>query len=157
MVDQHEVAAAEADQRGDRPHPHDDPRGPRPRSIVSLHRLAGEPVDAAEGLGDSAAGVAGETHIRSPRTPDRSSEPPLTGACCSGEPRQTGGPALWRKAYQDGVTGLASMVAYNLLLSLFALALVALFVTGRLLKSGDLEVSVLADLQRIFPSAAESR
>lgn len=63
---------------------------------------------------------------------------------------------FWRKAYQDGVTGLASMVAYNLLLSLFALALVALFVAGRLLKSADLEASVLADLQRIFPTAAES-
>jgi membrane protein len=63
---------------------------------------------------------------------------------------------FWRKAYTDGVTGLASMVAYNLLLSLFALALVALFVAGKLLQSGELETSVLADLQRIFPTAAES-
>lgn len=63
---------------------------------------------------------------------------------------------FWRKAYTDGVTGLASMVAYNLLLSLFALALVALFVAGKLLQSAELETSVLADLQRIFPTAAES-
>jgi membrane protein len=63
---------------------------------------------------------------------------------------------FFTKAYEDGLTGLASMVAYNLLLSLFALALVALFVAGRLLQSGELEASVLTDLQRIFPSAAES-
>jgi YihY family inner membrane protein len=63
---------------------------------------------------------------------------------------------FFTKAYEDGLTGLASMVAYNLLLSLFALALVALFVAGRLLQSSELETSVLADLQRIFPTAAES-
>jgi YihY family inner membrane protein len=63
---------------------------------------------------------------------------------------------FFTKAYEDGLTGLASMVAYNLLLSLFALALVALFVAGRLLQSGELEQSVLADLQRIFPTAAAS-
>ena len=38
--------------------------------------------------------------------------------------------AFWRKAYQDGLTGLAAMVAYNLLLSIFPLALIALFVAG---------------------------
>ena len=39
--------------------------------------------------------------------------------------------AFWRKAYEDNLTGLASMVAYNLLLSIFPVALVALFVAGR--------------------------
>jgi YihY family inner membrane protein len=63
---------------------------------------------------------------------------------------------FWRKAYEDNLTGLASMVAYNLLLSIFAIALVALFVAGRVLESGELERSVLADLQRLFPAAAES-
>jgi membrane protein len=48
------------------------------------------------------------------------------------------------------------MVAYNLLLSLFPLALVALFVASRLLSSRELQASVLADLQKLFPSAAES-
>jgi YihY family inner membrane protein len=61
---------------------------------------------------------------------------------------------FFRKAYEDGLTGLASMVAYNLLLSLFALSLVALYVAGRVLRSGEVEASVLADLQRIFPTAA---
>ena len=36
------------------------------------------------------------------------------------------------------------MVAYNLLLSVFPLALLALFIAGRVLESGDLEQSVLA-------------
>ncbi len=63
---------------------------------------------------------------------------------------------FWRKAYEDNLTGLAAMVAYNLLLSLFPLALVALFVAGRLVSSRELKLSVLADLQKVFPSAAES-
>ena len=64
--------------------------------------------------------------------------------------------AFWRKAYEDNLTGLSSMVAYNLLLSVFPFALVALFIAGRVLRSEELQASVLADLKRIFPSAAES-
>ena len=64
--------------------------------------------------------------------------------------------AFWRKAYEDNLTGLASMVAYNLLLSIFPLALVALFIASRVLSSPDIQASVLVDLQQIFPSAAES-
>jgi membrane protein len=63
--------------------------------------------------------------------------------------------SFWWKAYGDNLTGLSAMVAYNLLLSLFPLALLALFVAGRVLQSGDLEHSVLQDLQRVFPTAAE--
>jgi YihY family inner membrane protein len=63
---------------------------------------------------------------------------------------------FWRKAYEDNLTGLASMVAYNLLLSIFPVALVALFVAGRVLRSEDLQASVLADLKQLFPTAAES-
>jgi membrane protein len=48
------------------------------------------------------------------------------------------------------------MVAYNLLLSVFPLALLALFIAGRLLESGDLEQSVLQDLQQLFPSATDN-
>jgi YihY family inner membrane protein len=64
--------------------------------------------------------------------------------------------AFWRKAYEDNLTGLAAMVAYNLLLSLWPLALIALFVAGRVIQSDDLERSVVSDLQEVFPSAAES-
>ena len=63
---------------------------------------------------------------------------------------------FWRKAYEDNLTGLASMVAYNLLLSIFPIALVALFVAGRVLRSEDLQASVLVDLKQVFPTAAES-
>jgi membrane protein len=63
---------------------------------------------------------------------------------------------FWRKAYEDNLTGLASMVAYNLLLSIFPLALVALWVAGRVLRSQELQASVLVDLKQVFPSAAES-
>ena len=61
-----------------------------------------------------------------------------------------------RKAYEDNVTGLAAMVAYNLLLSILPLALLALFIAGQVLGSGDLEQSVLRDLRRLFPDTASS-
>jgi YihY family inner membrane protein len=62
---------------------------------------------------------------------------------------------FFRKAYDENLTGLSGMVAYNLLLSLFPLALLALFIASRVLQSSDLEASVFDDLQRLFPSAAE--
>jgi membrane protein len=62
---------------------------------------------------------------------------------------------FYSKAYEDNLTGLSGMVAYNLLLSLFPLALLALFIASRVLRSGELETSVFRDLQRLFPSAAE--
>jgi membrane protein len=63
---------------------------------------------------------------------------------------------FYRKAYEDNITGLAGMVAYNMLLSIFPLALLALFIAGKLLQSHDLEQSVLTDLRRLFPSATDS-
>jgi YihY family inner membrane protein len=62
---------------------------------------------------------------------------------------------FWRKAYSDNLTGLAGMVAYNLLLSLLPLALLALFIAGRVLESGELERQVLEDLRELFPSATD--
>jgi YihY family inner membrane protein len=62
---------------------------------------------------------------------------------------------FFRKAWEDNLTGLSGMVAYNLLLSAFPLALLALFIAGRVLESGDLERSVLQDLQQLFPSATD--
>jgi YihY family inner membrane protein len=64
--------------------------------------------------------------------------------------------AFWRKAYMDNLTGLSSMVAYNLMLSIFPLALLALFVAGRILRSPEVADSVIQDARTIFPSAAES-
>src|SRR5437588_8623665 len=48
------------------------------------------------------------------------------------------------------------MVAYNLLLSLFPLALLALFIASQVLKSHELEDSVFRDLRRLFPTTAHS-
>jgi membrane protein len=64
--------------------------------------------------------------------------------------------AFWRKAYEENLTGMSGMVAYNLLLSIFPFALVVLFIAGRVLRSEELQVSLLEDLQRIFPTAADS-
>jgi len=71
--------------------------------------------------------------------------------------------AAWRfvkrfywKAYEDNLTGLSGMVAYNMLLSVLPLGLLALFIAGRVLSSYNLEESVLTDLQQIFPDAAEA-
>jgi len=61
-----------------------------------------------------------------------------------------------QKAFDDGVTGLAAMVAYNLLLSIFPLALLALFVASRVLRSEEVVASVVVDLRQVFPAAAES-
>lgn len=62
---------------------------------------------------------------------------------------------LYWKAFEDNVSGLAAMLAYNLLLSVFPLALIALFVASRLLHSDELEARVFEDLTRLFPSTAE--
>jgi membrane protein len=64
--------------------------------------------------------------------------------------------ALYWKAFEDNLTGLSAMVAYNLLLSVLPLAFLALFIAGRLLESQELEESVFDDLQRLFPTATEN-
>jgi membrane protein len=64
--------------------------------------------------------------------------------------------AFYRKAYTDNVTGLSGMVAYNLLLSVFPLALLALFIAGRVLQSQELERSVLQDLRQLFPTTTDA-
>ena len=60
--------------------------------------------------------------------------------------------AFFRKAYAENVTGLSGMVAYNLLLSLLPLSLLALFIASRILRSPELQESVFRDLTRLFPS-----
>ena len=60
--------------------------------------------------------------------------------------------AFWHRAYEENITGLAGMVAYNLVLALFPFALLVLFIFGRILQSPDVEASVLNDLQRLFPA-----
>ena len=66
------------------------------------------------------------------------------------------GGRFFRKAYQDNLTGLSAMVAYNMLLSLLPVTLLALFVAGRVLQSDEIERSVLNDLRDLFPDTAET-
>jgi membrane protein len=60
--------------------------------------------------------------------------------------------AFWHRAYQENITGLAGMVAYNLFLALFPFALLVLFIFGRVIQSASVEDSVINDLQRLFPA-----
>ena len=60
--------------------------------------------------------------------------------------------AFFKKAYTENLTGLAGMVAYNLLLSVLPLALLSLFIASRVLQSPELQDSVLRDLSRLFPT-----
>lgn len=59
------------------------------------------------------------------------------------------------RAYRENITGMSAMVAYNLLLSVLPLALVALFIASRLLQSSDLQDAVFRDLQHLFPGTAD--
>jgi membrane protein len=60
--------------------------------------------------------------------------------------------AFWQRAYRENVTGLAAMVAYNLMLAVFPFTLLVLFIGGQVLKIHGVETSVLTDLQRLFPN-----
>jgi membrane protein len=60
--------------------------------------------------------------------------------------------ALWNRAYKENITGLAGMVAYNLMLAIFPFALLVLFVFGQVVNSGEIEQTVILDIQRLFPN-----
>jgi membrane protein len=62
---------------------------------------------------------------------------------------------FWRVAWDANITGLSSMIAYNMLLGIVPIALLALFVAGQVLSSHAVQHSVLADLQEVFPGTAE--
>ena len=62
---------------------------------------------------------------------------------------------FWRIAWDANITGLASMIAYNMLLGVIPIALLGLFVAGHILSSGAVEHSVVADLREVFPGTAE--
>ena len=63
--------------------------------------------------------------------------------------------AFWNRAYQENVTGLSAMVAYNLMLAVFPFSLLVLFVFGQVLRIQGVETSVLDDLQRLFPNVEQ--
>jgi YihY family inner membrane protein len=63
--------------------------------------------------------------------------------------------AFWNRAYQENVTGMAAMVAYNLMLAIFPFVLLVLFVAGRILSSESVEATILNDLQQLFPDVEQ--
>jgi membrane protein len=62
---------------------------------------------------------------------------------------------FWRIAWDANITGMASMIAYNMLLGIIPIALLGLFVAGHVISSGAVEHSVVNDLREIFPGTAE--
>jgi membrane protein len=59
---------------------------------------------------------------------------------------------FWKRAYKENITGMAGMVAYNLMLAIFPFALLVLFVFGQVVDSPEIEESVILDIQRLFPN-----
>jgi membrane protein len=60
-----------------------------------------------------------------------------------------------RVAWDAQITGLSAMLAYNILLGIVPLALLALFIGGHVLSSGTLMHSVERDLSDIFPGTTQ--
>jgi membrane protein len=63
--------------------------------------------------------------------------------------------AFWHRAYRENITGLAAMVAYNLMLAVFPFVLLVLFFFGLFLHNPDVENNILLDLQRLFPNVEQ--
>lgn len=61
---------------------------------------------------------------------------------------------FWRVAWESNITGLSSMLAYNMLLGVIPIALLGLFVAGQVLSSADVQHSVVVDLGEVFPGTA---
>ena len=63
---------------------------------------------------------------------------------------------FFRIALDANVTGLSSMLAYAMLLTVVPVALLGLFIAGQVLQSASVEHSVLRDLSEIFPGATKA-
>jgi membrane protein len=90
--------------------------------------------------------------------PDRSdARLPRATAAATRAPRRLARTLVrfWRLAYEAGITGGASMVAYNMLLGVIPIALLALFVAGQVLSSASVQTAVLGDLRQVFPGTTE--
>jgi membrane protein len=62
---------------------------------------------------------------------------------------------FWQLAWDANITGQSAMVAYNMLLAVVPVALLALFVAGQVLASGAVQTSVLTDLRELFPGTTK--
>ncbi len=59
-------------------------------------------------------------------------------------------------ADQANITGLASMIAYDMLLGVIPLAFLALFIASQVLTSASVEARVISDLREVFPGTTHS-
>ncbi|HTW11135.1 MAG TPA: YhjD/YihY/BrkB family envelope integrity protein, partial [Solirubrobacteraceae bacterium] len=57
--------------------------------------------------------------------------------------------------WHSNITGLSSMLAYNMLLGVVPVALLGLFIAGHILSSHSVMVSVESDLRDIFPGTTQ--
>jgi membrane protein len=62
----------------------------------------------------------------------------------------------WRIAWEANITGLSSMLAYNMLLGIVPIALLGLFVSGHVLSDPNVQRRVIVDLQEVFPGSAQA-
>ncbi len=62
---------------------------------------------------------------------------------------------FWRLAWNANVTGMAAMLAYNMLLGIIPVALLGLFVAGHVVSDPTISHSVLVDLRDIFPGSTQ--
>ncbi len=62
---------------------------------------------------------------------------------------------FWQIAWSANITGLASMIAYNMLLGVIPIALLGLFIAGHVISSPAVQHSVVTDLREVFPGTAE--
>jgi membrane protein len=63
---------------------------------------------------------------------------------------------FWKVAWESNITGLSSMLAYNMLLGVIPVALLGLFVAGQVLNNHAVQTSMLSDLRHIFPGTTKT-
>ena len=95
-----------------------------------------------------------EARARHARDPSQTMQSPAEAEPAHGWRlwRQPWPRAFWNRAYKENITGLAGMVAYNLMLAVFPFALLVLFVFGKVVNNADIEHSVILDIRRLFPN-----
>jgi membrane protein len=109
----------------------------------------GEPAERAVPAGPPVGGDRSRQEVRPVVSPPAKGSGGRLGWLIPGGVRR-----FWRVAWESNVTGLSSMLAYNMLLGVIPIALLGLFVAGQVLSSADVQHSVVVDLGEVFPGTA---
>jgi YihY family inner membrane protein len=104
-----------------------------------------DPINRAAGSSPAQLRAAGERTHQGRRVGPRSAPQPVVAVR-----------RFWKLAWDAGLTGLAAMVAYNMLLAFIPVALLGLFVAGQVLSSTAVQHSVLNDLGELFPGTTRN-